>query len=124
MKKTTIIALVFALALLFGGSQTGVEAQAVCPGAPRGMGPVAGFQQLTVSTVAVTLTVPNGSFMAIAVVQDADVRYRDDFTAPTATVGTLVINGQGLLICKNSLTNIQFIRDAGVDAVLNVSYYG
>jgi len=122
MKK--LIALLFAVALsmpLAGGF--GVEAYQ-CPGINKVVRPIPGFQQLTVSTVAVGLTVPRASRMAVIVVELADIRFRDDLTSPTATVGTLVQNGESILICGSSMPRVEFIRDAAVNALLNVSYYG
>ena len=46
-----------------------------------------GYQQLTVSTTAVALTVPVGATRAVVKVIAQPVRYRNDGTAPTSTVG-------------------------------------
>lgn len=84
----------------------------------------AGYQKLTVSNSAVGLTVPINSDIAIIVCDDANVRYRDDGTDPTATDGMPVESGQTLAVeGDNSLADIRFIRQASTDATLHISYY-
>jgi len=119
--KTLILALVFALTFLGGGF--GVQA-GTCPGLDTILHPLAGFEQITVSTTAVALTVPRGSELAVVVVEDADLRYRDDSTDPTASVGTLLKQDASLVVCTKALDRIKFIRDGGTDSLINVNYYG
>lgn len=89
-----------------------------------------GYQQITLSGGATFLTVPTeasgtqGPVCAIISVETAAVRYRDDGTAPTASVGfPLAVTGanQPLTYC-GQLSAIQFIQQAG-SATLNVLYY-
>lgn len=85
-----------------------------------------GYQQLTVSTVSVALTVPTSANRAIITVETDTIRWRDDNTAPTSTVGMILFNGSTLELGTGlSLTQFKAIRDtsATVDAVLNISYY-
>ena len=81
-----------------------------------------GYQQLTVSSSAVALTVPAGAAFALINVETDAVRWRDDGTNPTATVGMKVLV-DGSLEYDGDLAAIKFIR-VTTDAKLNVSYYG
>ena len=101
---------------MFHLTQTG------CPGITTPLAP-AGYQQITVSTTAVGLTVPAGTRMAIAVIEDQPLRYRDDGTDPTATVGTVIKADNSISICGSALGAFKAIRDGGTDAVLSVNYY-
>lgn len=84
----------------------------------------AGYQQLTVSTTAVGLTVPSGAGRAVIVVEAQPIRYRDDGTAPTASVGMLCAAALRFDIeSRESLLAFRAIRQGGVDAVLSISYY-
>lgn len=95
-----------------------------CTGTNSVIGPKVGYQQLTVSTVAVALTVPPGSVVAVAVLEGGAIRYRDDGTNPTAGIGMPVAAGAGALICVRELAPFRAIRSGGTDGVLNVSFYG
>jgi hypothetical protein len=102
--------------------------------APYGAQPL-GYQQITSFSSATSLTVPNGgtptapTFALINVegTPGTDtVRWRDDGTAPTTSVGMLV-NGTGSsswppFRYSGDLTAIQFIAAAG-SPKLNVAYY-
>lgn len=88
-----------------------------------------GYQQITTLTSAVSLDVPvrdkTGSLTkpAIAIITPygADVRWRDDGTAPTASIGMPLANGVTLQY-DGDLSAIQFIQ-IGSGAQLNISYY-
>ena len=80
-----------------------------------------GYQQITSLASATSLTVPAGAVSAIIYVETAGVRWRDDGTAPTATVGMLLSAGQAFQYAAN-LAAIQFIAQSG-SPVVNVSYY-
>jgi hypothetical protein len=67
------------------------------------------------------LTVPGGATLAIFTVEASNVRWRDDGTDPTATVGMLLVNGQSL-IYNGELSAVKFI-DATSGAKIGVSYY-
>lgn len=84
----------------------------------------AGYQQLTVSTSAVGLTVPAGASRAVVIVEAQPIRYRDDKTDPTASVGMLCAAGLRFEIdSRQSMLAFKAIRQGGTDGVLNVSYY-
>jgi hypothetical protein len=82
-----------------------------------------GYQQLTSMASATKLTVPAGADFAYIVAEAQSVRWRDDGTAPTATVGQLLPAGVPLQLSGASvLAAAQFIQ-ATSGAILNVSYY-
>ena len=90
---------------------------------PTNLTPV-GHQQITDVSSAVSLTVPAGAKFAYIQAEDADIRWLDSGTAPTASLGTLLYAGHEPLPYLGDLTKLQFIDDAATTAVLNVSYYG
>lgn len=83
--------------------------------------PVPGsYQQITVTT-AQSLTVPDDAILAVIVPQAQAVRWRDDGTAPTATVGMPMAVGEKL-IYNGDIRKLQFIAQTA-GGVINVSYY-
>ena len=82
-----------------------------------------GFQQITLSGTASTLTVPAGAQVALIRVETANARWRDDGTAPTTTVG-MPLNSTDTFQLEywGTLSAIEFIAVSG-SPVLNVSYY-
>jgi hypothetical protein len=80
-----------------------------------------GFQQITALTVAAAFTVPAGATYALVMCTGANVNYRDDGTAPTATIGMQITAGAAPIPLAN-LAALQFIQQSAT-AVLNVSYY-
>lgn len=81
-----------------------------------------GYGQLTSLAAAASLpNIPSGASEAFVVCTGQTVYWRDDGTAPTATIGMpLPINTPFPYI--GSLARIQFIQ-TGATAVCNVSYY-
>jgi hypothetical protein len=84
-----------------------------------------GFQTLTVSGSAVGLTVPTAAnIMAIISVENNSVRYRDDGTNPTASIGFLLYPGNTLNLENLTVLNAtKFIAVDGTDATLSIGYY-
>ena len=85
-----------------------------------------GFQQITSLSAAAGLTVPTGGdgltpIRAVIHCEAQAVRWRDDGTAPSATVGMRLQVGQELDYDAD-LTKIKFIEEAA-SAKLNVTYY-
>lgn len=88
-----------------------------------------GYQQITSLSSATGLTVPprtpNGlnqkPTFALIVAEGQSVRWRDDGTAPTASVGMPLVVGVPLQY-DGSLDKIQFIEQVA-GAKLNISYY-
>ena len=95
-----------------------------CTGTNSSLSPL-GVAQLTVSSSALALpTVPSGAVVAVIAVEGSGVRYRDDGTAPTITIGMPLDPGAVIAVCLRSLFRVQFIRSGGTDGNLTVSYYG
>ena len=88
-----------------------------------------GYQQITDLSTAVGLTVPaidktglrQMPTIAIITPLTGNVRWRDDGTSPTASVGMPLAAGVTLQY-DGDLKNIQFIEQAA-SAKLNISYY-
>ena len=81
----------------------------------------AGQFALSVGATAVALTVPAGAVNAQITVSGANIRYRDDGTDPTATVGMPVYQASAWLY-SGPLGAIKFIAQSGT-ATLDVLYY-
>lgn len=81
-----------------------------------------GYQQITATSSAVGLTPPAGAIYARIVPEAQAVRWRDDGTSPTASVGMLWAVGTEY-VYSGSLSSVRFIA-ATAGAILNVSYYG
>lgn len=80
-----------------------------------------GYQQITSLSAATNLTVPAGATLAVIIPEAQNVRWRDDGTAPTSTVGMPVAVGV-VLSYDGDLKKIQFIQQAS-GGILNISYY-
>ena len=80
-----------------------------------------GYQQITSLSAATNLTVPSGATLAVIIPEAQNVRWRDDGTAPTSTVGMPVAVGV-VLSYDGDLKKIQFIQQAS-GGILNISYY-
>ncbi len=66
-------------------------------------------------------SIPAGASTAEFIVESQGIRYRDDGTAPTATVGMPVAAGVSFQY-SGTLSTLQFIEQTA-SAKLNVSYY-
>lgn len=90
-----------------------------------------GFEQITVSTVSIgftsTLAYPAGGLsadMAQITIATNAATYRDDGTAPTASVGYPIAVGTGYMVCGlTAIKQARFIRSGAADGTLNVLYY-
>jgi hypothetical protein len=86
-----------------------------------------GYQQITSLSAATKLTIPTticaaNTVTAVRIVAEAQaVRWRDDGTAPTASVGQPLAVGVELAY-EGSIANIQFIEQTSA-AKLNVLFY-
>lgn len=83
--------------------------------------PPVGYQQITSLSAATGLTVPTGAVIAVVVPETQAVRWRDDGTNPTASVGMPIAVGQAFVYTGN-LAAIAFIEQTA-SAKLDVSYY-
>lgn len=88
---------------------------------PAAMRPI-GYRQITSLSSAVGLNAPQLAQIALIQAEGQDVRWRDDGTAPTATVGMVIANG-ATLAYTGDLASIQLIESIA-SATLNISYYG
>ncbi len=80
-----------------------------------------GYQQIT-PTVATPLTIPTGGpRWALICVDTTAVRYRDDGTAPTSSVGQPIASGQ-CVAYSGPMGSFQVIQQSS-GAIVNVSYY-
>lgn len=80
-----------------------------------------GYEQITALSSVKSLTPPTTATYAIIQAEAQAVRWRDDGTAPSATVGMTIASG-GELRYDGNLKTIQFF-EAAASAKLNVSYY-
>ena len=80
-----------------------------------------GYQQITSMSSAVSLTIPPGTTMALIAPETKDVRWRDDGTAPTTSVGMPLVVGTTLNY-DGDLNRIRFI-ETEASAAINISYY-
>jgi len=79
-----------------------------------------GYEQIAPST-ATGLTVPAGASMALIQSVTQNVRWRDDGTSPTSSVGMRISAGEEFWY-TGDLDAIEFIEEVA-SAELNVSYY-
>ena len=88
------------------------------------------YESLTISTASVVLTAANtlnsdgfSAKRAVITVEDAQIRYRYDGTAPTASQGHLA-NPMDAIILKGStnINNFRAIRKGSTDATIRVTY--
>jgi len=82
-----------------------------------------GYQQITSLSAATALTVPTGCLMALITPEAQSVRWRDDGTNPTSTVGYPLPADFEFAYTASQLSKIKFIEQAP-SAKLNILYYG
>ena len=72
-----------------------------------------GFEAIAdVSTPAKALTVPTGAKIALIQAITQDVRWRDDGTDPTGSVGMVIFAGKDPWLYTGNLKAIRFFEDA------------
>lgn len=86
---------------------------------------VVNHQTLAVTSTAQSLTDPGENVTAAEIsVWTADVRWRADGTAPTASVGEIQEAGTRFRLTKEEeIANFQVINKDGIDAEINIIYY-
>ena len=90
-----------------------------------------GFEQITVSTAVIGFTAATFGRANTAEItsQDTDdIRYRNDGTDVTVSVGALWSgqageNFDGALIIYGNLNDVTMVRDASADVAIDVHYY-
>lgn len=80
-----------------------------------------GYQQITSLGTATGLTVPTGARWAVLQAEAQTLRWRDDGTSPTATVG-MPLEVADEHVYKGDLPTIEVIETTA-GGILNVSYY-
>lgn len=83
------------------------------------------FEALTVAGTAVAFTADTRltAILASVRVEGAQIRYRTDGENPTASVGTIVDDGDSFNVWGSSdINSIRFIRTGGVSATLNTEF--
>ncbi len=80
-----------------------------------------GYQQIASLSGSVRLSPPEGAVYCLITVAGQTVRWRDDSTAPTASVGLPLQAGRELWY-TGVLTTFEVIEETG-GAELNVAYY-
>lgn len=80
-----------------------------------------GYQQITSLSSAAGLTVPQDARLAVIICETQAVRWRDDGTNPTASVGMPLATGIQWTY-PGDLSAIKFIEQSA-SAKLNVAYY-
>lgn len=110
------------LARSFGGGPPALQNVAVTGDVTiaHGLSPK-GYEQITSVAASTALTVPAGATTALIVPEVADIRYRDDGIAPTATVGWPLARDTGMLYA-GSLSAIRLIQ-VQTGCILDVNYY-
>lgn len=82
-----------------------------------------GYQQITSLSAAVGLTIPDGTVLALITCETQAVRWRDDGTDPTASIGYPLATATELQYAAAQLPELKFIEQAA-SATLNICYYG
>jgi len=88
-----------------------------------------GFETLSVGTVSSTFTratiePPGAAYRANMIefsIEGCPIRYRIGATAPTATVGVLMLEGNGKMFGWDNIRDIKFIRDTSCTANATLS---
>lgn len=110
-------------ALAIAGALLAVSSSAIADGGIRRT--PCGYQQITSLSAATLLTIPPACganpTLAVITAEAQAVRYRDDGSAPTATVGMPVAIAVAVSY-EGTVSKIQFIEQTG-GAKLNVLFY-
>ena len=67
--------------------------------------------------------IPAGANTILMSADVANVRWRDDGTAPTGAIGMSLVFGQLPVTYNGTLSKLQFILNTGGSPILNVSFY-
>ncbi len=84
-----------------------------------------GYQSLTVDATSggVALTVPTGGRSYVGILQDGQIRFRTDGTAPTTTEGKLVVIGQEIRLSESQMATARFLRTTGTSGTLKGEFF-
>ena len=108
-------------------SGTGATAGTVITGQISGTAGGAGTYQLSATNTTSSASVTSGGIppqasMAFLQAETADVRYTDDGSAPTTSIGNIVIHGIPGIFYTGTLSKLQFIALSG-SPLLDVAFY-
>lgn len=103
-----------------GATLNELQLMAASAAASGGQAPL-GYQQLATLSSVIGLTPPAGATIAVLNPETKAVRWRDDGTNPSASVGMVIAAG-GTYVYAGKLSTLKFI-EAEASAKLNVSYY-
>lgn len=67
--------------------------------------------------------IPSGATMIAIQAETANIRYRDDGTAPTASVGMEIISGQNPMLYVGTLSALRFIAASEGSPIADISFY-
>lgn len=81
-----------------------------------------GFQQISSLAAAQHITPPKDARVALIQAVTQNVRWRDDGTVPTASIGMQAVAGEAPFLYTGDLAKIQFIEETA-SAEVNISYY-
>lgn len=82
------------------------------------------FEQITINTAVGLTTIPSNANKAVITVQTAGIRYKNDGTNPTATVGhDMRIGSVIFLNGRNAVLNFKAIKSGSTNSKINVDYY-
>lgn len=79
---------------------------------------------LTVGTSAVGLTVPAEATYVVVEAQDGVIRFRLDGTAPTATAGHRLVEGEGVQLTRAEAQGFRAVREGSVNVSVMATAYG
>lgn len=80
-----------------------------------------GYEQVTGLSAVKALSIPDGAEIAVIQAESQNIRWRDDGSNPSGTVGMQLAAGRDMLF-TSKLSAVRFIEEAA-SAKLNVSYY-
>lgn len=106
---------------------TGIPAGTKVTGQVSGTTGGAGTYQLSGANAASSASLTSGGIPATATMawiqaETADVRWRDDAGAPTASIGSIILHGNPPLLYTGTLSALRFIALSG-SPLLDISFY-
>ena len=82
------------------------------------------FEQISINTAAGLTTIPSNANKAVITVETAGLRYRDDGTNPTSSVGHNMRVGSVIFLNgRNAVLNFKAIKSGTANSKINVDYY-
>lgn len=105
------------------GVPAGTKIVSQTSGTPGGAGVYVTSAATTSSSASLTSGgIPPGATMVFLQADTANVRYRDDGAAPTASVGNQIVAGERGILYPGTLSAIRFIAASG-SPILNIAFY-